>query len=141
MAADKQKIQRCLKEFDFTRLFIEELGWDYTQERPLALTVKGHTYTLRPLVHKRDFKVYVCEPNAQGRIPDDTQLRLLDHEMTAYAYEHIIIYGDSAKERQVWQWVKREQGKPLAPRTNRLAKGQSGDLLAQKLLHLAFDLR
>lgn len=141
MAADKQKIQRCLKSFDFTHLFIEELGWDYTKELPLSITVKGQTYTLRPLAHKRDFKVYVCDPNLQGRIPEDAHLRLIDREMTAFAYEHIIIYGDAAKEQQVWQWVKREQGKPLAPRTNRLAKGQSGDLLAQKLVHLAFDLQ
>ena len=29
MAPDKQRVQRYLKAFDFTALFIEELGWDY----------------------------------------------------------------------------------------------------------------
>lgn len=64
-------------------------------------------------------------------------LRKIEREVTKHAYEHFIIYVDAAKQRQVWQWVKREQGKPLAPRLNRYYKGQSGELLAQKLEALA----
>jgi hypothetical protein len=38
------------------------------------------------------------------------------------------------------KWVKREQGKPLAPRLNRYYKGQSGELLARKLEALAIAI-
>jgi hypothetical protein len=93
----------------------------------------GQTYTLHPLVEKRGVKVYVCDPDAQGKIPADPILRKIEREIIRHAYEHFIIYVDAARQRQVWQWVKREQGKPLAPRLNRYYKGQSGELLAQKL--------
>src|SRR5260221_2751716 len=43
-------------------------------------------------------------------------------------------------ENQAWQWVKREEGKRLAPRPHRYHKGQSGELLAQKLERLAIRL-
>jgi Eco57I restriction-modification methylase len=141
MAPDKQRIQRYLKAFDFTALFIEELGWDYLREPPLYITLDGqHTYTLRPLVEKRGVKVYVCDPNSQGKIPDDPTLRKIEREVTRHAYEHILIYVDAAKDNQVWQWVKREPGKPLAPHYNRLHKHQSGELLAQKLQAVAFEI-
>ncbi|HYT36789.1 MAG TPA: hypothetical protein VEL49_06360, partial [Ktedonobacteraceae bacterium] len=141
MAPDKQRIQRYLKACDFKALFIEELGWDYLKEPSLHITLDGqHTYTLRPLVEKRGVKVYICDPNSQGKIPDDPTLRKIEREVTRHAYEHILIYVDTTKENQVWQWVKREPGKPLAPRYNRLHKNQSGELLAQKLQALAFAI-
>jgi hypothetical protein len=94
MAPDKQRIQRYLKAFDFTALFIEELGWDYLREPSLCITLDGqHTYILRPLVEKRGVKVYVCDPNSQGKIPDDPTLRKIEREVTKHAYEHILIYA------------------------------------------------
>ncbi len=140
MAPDKQRIQSYLKAFDFKTLFAEEWGWDYLREPSLAIPLEGQTYTLRPLVEKRGVKVYVCDPNAQGKIPADHLLRSIEREVTKHAYEHILIYVDATKENQVWQWVKRETGKPLAPHYNRLHKGQSGELLAQKLQALAFSI-
>src|SRR6266436_1706265 len=140
MTSDKQRIQSYLKAFDFKTLFAEELGWDYLREPSLAIPLDGQTYTLRPLVEKRGVKVYICDPNAQGKIPADHLLRSIEREVTKHAYEHILIYVDAAREHQVWQWVKRETGKPLAPRYNRLHKGQSGELLAQKLQALSFSI-
>ena len=95
---------------------------------------------LRPLVEKRGVRVFVCEPDAEGRIPADGVLREIEHEVIRYAYEHFIIYVDAARENQVWQWVKREQGKRLASRMHRYHSGQSGELLAQKLERLAIRL-
>ena len=69
MAPDKQRIQQYLKAFDFRTLFIEELGWDNLREAPLAISDDGQTYTLRPLVEKRGFKVYMCGPDVNGRVP------------------------------------------------------------------------
>jgi hypothetical protein len=133
MATNRQQVQQYIQDFNFKRLFVNELGWDHLNEPPLTVPCDGQTYILRPLVVKREARVYVCDPDAQGKIPADPILRKIEREVTKYAYEHFIIYVDAAKQRQVWQWVKREQGKPLAPRLNRYYKGQSGELLAQKL--------
>src|SRR5260370_36991692 len=101
MAPDKQRIQRYLKAFDFTALFIEELGWDYLREPPLCITLDGqHTYTLRPLVEKRGVKAYACDSNSQGKIPDDPTLRKIEREVTTHAYEHILIYVHPANDNQ-----------------------------------------
>ncbi len=141
MAENRQQIQRHIQDFNFRKLFVNELGWDHLNEPPLTVLCDGQAYVLRSLVEKRGVRVYVCDPDAQGKIPSDPILRKIEREVTKYAYEHFIIYVDAAKQRQVWQWVKREQGKPLAPRLNRYYKGQSGELLAQKLevLTIAID--
>jgi len=137
---NRQKIQQHLRAFDFKALFVEELGWDILNEHPFMIPVGDTTYVLRPLVEKRGVRVLVCEPDAEGRIPADGVLRKIEREVTRYAYEHFIIYVDAARENQVWQWVKREEGKRLAPRMHRYHKGQSGELLAQKMERLAIGL-
>ena len=140
MTTNRQHIRQNIQDFNFKQLFVNELGWDHLNEPPLTIPGDGQTYILRPLVEKRGVKVYVCDPDVHGKIPADPILRMIEREVTKHAYEHFIIYVDAAKQRQVWQWVKREQGKPLAPRLNRYNKGQSGELLAQKLEALAVSI-
>src|ERR1700675_2993321 len=135
IATKQQQIQRYLQAFEFTRLFVEVLGWDNLREAPIAITCDNNTYTLRPLVEKRGVKVYVCDPNAEGNVPSVSILRKIESELTKYAYEHIIIYVDTNKTQQAWQWVKRGQGKSQQ-RLNRYYQGQSGEALAQKLERL-----
>jgi len=140
ITANRQRIRQHLRAFNFKALFVEELGWDILNEHPLMIPVDGTTYVLRPLVEKRGVRVFVCEPDAKGRIPADRVLRKIEHEVIRSAYEHFIIYVDAARENQVWLWVKREQGKRLASRMHRYHRGQSGELLAQKLERLAIGL-
>ncbi|MGI9058821.1 MAG: Eco57I restriction-modification methylase domain-containing protein [Ktedonobacteraceae bacterium] len=140
VTGDTQRIQHHLKAFDFKNLFVEELGWDILKEPPLSITIDAYSYTLRPLVEKRGVKAYICDPDQQGKIPADATLRKIEREVTKHAYEHILIFIDTVHENQAWQWVKRETGKPLAARYERLHKQQSGERLAQKLSRLAFSI-
>jgi hypothetical protein len=140
MSPDKQRVQQYLKAYDFATLFREELGWDTRKEAPVAIPVDSEIFTMSPLVQKRGFKVYVCSPTAQGQLPASSVMRQIERELTKHAYEHLIIYTDAAREQQAWQWVKREPGKPSATRLYRLHQGQSGELLSQKLLSLAFSI-
>lgn len=135
---NRKKIQQHLRNFTLKTLFVEELGWDVLREPPLVVTVDGIVYTLRSLVEKRGVKVFVADPAADGHIPADSLLRKIEREVTRQtAYEQFIIFIDAAREQQVWLWVKREHGKRAASRLNRYHKGQSGELLAQKLERLA----
>src|SRR5260221_1318200 len=111
ITTNRQRIQQHLRAFNFKALCVEELGWDILNEHALAITVEGVTYVLRPLVEKRGVKVFVCDPDAEGKIPTDGSLRKIEREVTHHAYEHFIIYMDAARENQVWQWVKREEGR------------------------------
>ena len=47
---------------------------------------------------------------------------------------------DADETRQVWQWVKRESGKPPALRELRYEKGQTGAALLQRLRGIEFTL-
>ena len=44
------------------------------------------------------------------------------------------------KTTQIWQWVKREPGKPTACREHTFHRSQDGEALVQKLQAIAFSL-
>ncbi len=50
------------------------------------------------------------------------------------------MFVDDAKQEQVWQWVKREQGKPDASREYTYRAGQTGEPVLQRLSELKFGL-
>src|SRR5439155_5686053 len=55
-------------------------------------------------------------------------------------HEHLIIYPDGAGRTQVWQWVRREPGRPTACRELHYQCGQSGEALIQRLDAVTFTL-
>ena len=73
-------------------------------------------------------------------IPDYATRAKLDKLIAKDHFEHLIIFADQAHGRQVWQWVRRESGKPNAIRAYTYSVGQSGELLLQKLEHLVVAL-
>jgi hypothetical protein len=140
MTANADDLRRLLKAFDFTALFIQRLGWDRPPVRPLVVPIDGTDYTLHPIAHKRGMVVYTCSPGADGGIPDAPTRRRIDKEVTKTAHEHILVFTDAARTTQVWQWVKREVGKPAAFRQHTYHKDQPGDSLIHKLQAIRFTL-
>ena len=140
MPIDIRRARKYLKQFEFESLFVQELGWDYYEGQHLHLSIEGNTYTLNALVEKRGMVVYRCGSDSKGRIPDYATRRQIDKEVAKYTHEHLIVYIDAAKEQQVWQWTRREVGKPTACREHRFHRSQSGTALLQKLEAIAFSL-
>ena len=66
--------------------------------------------------------------------------RKIQREAAKSVLEHLIIYTDTEQTTQIWQWVKREPGKPLACREHRYDRGQPGESLIQRLETIAFSL-
>ena len=130
------QVKRYLQEFKFRALFVQELFWDNPQSRPVPLTLNTENYTLKPLAEKAGFVVYECEPDGAGNIPIYGIRQGIDRQIAKFSAEHIIIYKNQAQTEQVWQWVQRELGKPLATREVRFHQGQSGEVLIQKLAAL-----
>ena len=130
--------RKYLKAFDFQNLFIEELGWDHYTQR-LEVQVDGHTYTLSAIAEKRGV-VALLLPSATGTIPDHATRKKIDAKVTKSLREHLIIFTDAKKIEQVWQWVRREPGKPTASREHRYNVSQSGTALIQKLQGIAFSI-
>ncbi len=70
---------------------------------------------------------------AGERLPDHAIRRKIEHQAAKSAHEHLIVFTDADRTTQVWQWVKREPGKPIACREHTFHKNQPGDALIQKL--------
>ena len=139
MQFSHQQIRNYLRESEFEDLFIDELRWD-RHKQTLPITVGDTEYTLTAIAQKRGMVVYECPENpAEGHIPDYATRRKIQKQVAQSSHENFIIYTNADRSTQVWQWVKRQQGKPDACREHRYDNLQSGDSLIQKLQTIAFN--
>ena len=128
-----------LKAFDFRQLFVEGLGWDYFRVRPFTVKADEQSYSLRPVAEKAGFAVYECCP-PQGRpIPAYPIRRKIEIQVAKINFEHLVIFVDGPCQQQIWQWVKREDGRSRH-REQHYHLGQSGEPLLQRIVELAFTL-
>ena len=139
MLLDTKRVRQLLRDFDFSKLFIEELGWDRYAGR-VDVMVDSRAFPLAAVAEKRGFQVFICEPGLGEQIPEYNTRRKIDHQVTKSAHEHLIVYVYPGRTTQVWQWVKREPGKPTRCREHTYHVEQPGDALIQKLQSLLFTL-
>jgi len=131
---DAKSVRICLKAFDFSKLFREYLGWDNHAAR-LDIPIGNDMFCLTAVAQKRGFAAFVCTG-----IPDRPVRLKIDHKVTQSVREHFVIYADRQSGRQVWHWVRREPGQPLASRDHRFDVSQSGDSLIQRLDQIAVSM-
>jgi type I restriction-modification system DNA methylase subunit len=134
MTVNLNRIRQHIQAFRFEDLFIDELGWDQYRDR-LEVMVDGDTVTLNAFAQKRGMVAFTL-----AAIPEYRLRRKIEQQVAKVHRENIIIYSDAQKNQQVWQWVRRETGKPLANRERQFYKGQSGENIAQILAGIAFSL-
>ena len=128
-----------LQQSEFESLFVEELGWEY-HTQALTVTVEHTDYTLTAIAEKRGMVVFRCDATQNAPLPNYATRRDIQRQVANAVHEHVIIYTDADKTTQLWQWVRREPGKPDACREHRYHHEQPGDALRQKLETLAFSL-
>ena len=160
MKIDFAEVRKCLKAFEFGTLFREHLGWDkHTQTLEVGVGDRpdqpdrsdrpdqadradrqgkrraGAVFTLVAVAQKRGFVAFRCDT-----IPERAVRLKIDHQVAKSVREHLIVYADQESGQQVWQWVRREPGKPMANREHRFDVRQSGDLLIQRLEQIAVSI-
>ena len=140
MAANIATLRPYLQTFDLTGLMVEELGWNHLQSASIIVSVGNDTYDLSPVAEKVGFAVYRCSPAADGTTPNQNIRRQIERKVAGTSYEHLIIFVDAAETGQVWQWVKRESGRPPALRELKYDRGQTGTALLQRLRGIEFTL-
>ncbi len=141
MPVNVEQARHHLREFDFTRLLVGDLGWNHHQALPLAVPIESETYTLNAVAEKCGLVVYVCNPGPDGEIPLYPTRRKIERQVTKSAFEHMVIFTDAARASLVWQWVKRQAGRPAVCRENTFHSSQTGEVLLQKLQGVAFELQ
>lgn len=134
MSKNSSQLREYIQDFRFEDLFIEELGWDQYRDQIEVMTDEGRT-TASAIAEKRGMVVFHVTT-----IPEHKFRRKIEQQIAKTHRENIIIYTDSKQAQQVWQWVRREAGKPLANRERQFYKGQSGENIAQVLAAIAFSL-
>jgi hypothetical protein len=139
MTLNPTRGRQLLKDFNLRSLFIEELGWD-THNTPLEIQLDGGPQKLQAVAQKRGMVALHCPTPAGGRLPEYSLRRKIEQQVAKGAHEHLIVFTDATQTTQIWQWVKREPGKPDACREHTFHKSQSGDALLQKLAAIAFTL-
>ena len=116
MQINRNRISQLLKDFEFETLLIEELGWDrHRGEVATAIRERGvdeSEYLLTATAQKRGMAVFLCPARTDESLPDYQTRRKIQREVAKSVHEHLIIYTDTEKTTQIWQWVKREPGKP-----------------------------
>lgn len=131
-------LRRLLKEFNLSALF-NELGWDRHSSR-LQVSIDHQEFILQAIAEKRGLAAFVCSPLPNGQVPDYKTRRKIEQQVTKSVREHLIVYIDGTKTTQIWQWVKREPGRPLACREHPYHISQPGDALIQKLRAITFSI-
>lgn len=134
MKIDVPAVRKCLRAFEFATVFREHLGWDNHQQT-LEVHVAGDVLQLNAIAQKRGFIAWHCPT-----IPDRATRLKIDRVVTKTSREHFVVYADQAARMQLWQWVRREPGRPIASRDHRFDATQSGDALIQRLEQIAVSL-
>ena len=139
MNIDSESAREQLRNFDLPPLF-NQLGWDlYSQTLPIR--VGEVEYVLTGCAEKRGMVVFYYSSPPENEIPDYATRSKIEREVAKSVHEHLIIHTDHEKTTQIWQWVKREPGKP-AQRHEQIydLTHQTGEALIQILLSIAFSL-
>ena len=138
----RDRVRRYLEAFDFPGLFTDpDIGWDWPETRgQLRVPTKGGFINLDVIADKRGVKVLHVPPNSDSAIAASAERKTLDKAITPLATEHLLIFTDKAKTRQVWLWTSRIPGKPISYRELNWEKGKSNELLLQKLASISFTI-
>ena len=140
MTTNTTQLREHLQAFDFNNLFVSGLGWNHYHGNSLQISIEGFDFELESVAEKAGFAVYTCAPGVDGSIPEYPIRRKIERQVAQRVFEHLIIFVDEAHTAQIWQWVKRETGKPAACREIPYRAGQSGTSLLQRIGEIAVSL-
>ena len=136
MSITRTDFERYIKNFQFRELF-NELGWDHVVKKQ-TVAVKDDVFELEAVAHKKDFLVFICSSNLDSRMPDANARKKIDREINKLFFEHLLIFIDPAKTKQIWQLSVKESNRPVVIRETTYHVNQNPELLYQKLSGLLF---
>ena len=132
-------VRKCLKNFDFTTLFVDELGWNHFEDLEFNLDVDESLYQISSIA-EQGMVIFLCENKSTGKIPYKNIRKRIENQVRHQAHEHLLIFVDKEKTKSVWMWVRREAGKNPLVREQQYSVSQEGVAIIQKLAGIAFDI-
>ena len=139
MNINRNRARQLLNDFDLETLFTQELGWDH-HTQTLPIQINDTEYLLTACAEKRGMVAFSYAAPSADAIPDHPMRRRIERQVARSVHEHFIIYTDSSNTSQIWQWVKREPGKPEQCRElSYHPTRQEGEALIQSLDAIKFS--
>jgi len=135
----KDEAKKLLEQFEFAKLFVEELGWD-RHKADLPVAISGTTFALRAVAEKRGMVAWVCQAPAGQQIPDRAMRKRIEHQVAKTTLEHLTIFIDTKRVEQIWCWARRESGKPASVLEHFWYASSGNRGFLQKLGAIAFSL-
>jgi hypothetical protein len=135
---NKKRFSDYVKAFDFKSLFID-LGWD-NHDGKVPITIDDNVFEMQGIVQKKGFVIALCPSCADGKIPEGSVRKKIENAFSKYHHEHLIIYENAQKTRQVWQYVVQEPDKPRKTREIQYSIDQDPEILYQRSRGLLFKL-
>ena len=134
MKMNLEKTRGHLEEFEFTPLFVEELGWSNPpdrRDRDLQIGQENFQYQ------------YVAELGgamvlkiSEVDVPLKEVRKKIHKKIHQLHYEHLLIFTDKEETKCLWSWSKDQR----TQREHIYMKGQPGDLFLSKLHDMMFDI-
>ena len=128
-----------LQKFDFSTLFIEELGWSRPATRKAETWASNGTEFERRQLAELSGVVVFEVTSRDGVIPNAKVRAAIHKEIAKLHHENLLVFIDKNHTQSLWYWVKRENSKSYA-REHLYTKGQPGDLFLSKLGAMVVDL-
>ncbi|MCT7968709.1 hypothetical protein NG799_20590 [Laspinema sp. D1] len=139
MTIDFQKARPLLQEFQFSDLFVQQLGWSYpSADKSVRMEVEGEVYSRSPVAELSGVGVFEVSA-ADGEIPNATARMAIYKEIAELVRENLLIFVGKNRTQCVWYWVKRD-GTKLYPRDHVYVKREPCDLLLSKISALYVSL-
>lgn len=135
---NKKQFSKYIKEFDFKSLFIN-LGWDNFQN-VIPVVADDFQYNLKGIAQKRGFAIVECPPDSNGEIPLINTRKKIENNLKKIHQEHLIIYTNFSRQKQIWQFVIEEADKPRRVREIPYNTSQDTEMLYQRARGLLFNL-
>ena len=137
------EVRQAVKDFELRELF-NGLGWDvFSDQQYITVTDNDgdeRYYDLNAVAQKRGMIVFTVVADTGDSLPDSTTRKKVERELAKLYTEHFIVYASADKSEQVWQWAKREAGKPTTVREHRFENGDPTENLVQRIKGIAFSI-
>lgn len=135
---DITNFTRLVREFRFKELF-NQMGWD-NSSGSFQIELKGNTFTISVICEKSGFRFLQCTPPAGSVIPSKNDRLSIQSIVKRRYYEHLLIFTDDQKQKQIWQYAYKPAGKPIKTVVTEYYVTQDPQLLFQRTKGLVFSI-
>ena len=103
---NKDLFGRCIRSFSFKEIF-NYFGWNNDRIPFPPIEIDNQIYQFVSIAEKSGFRVVECIPLGETEIPPRNIRNRIESAFSQMSHDHIIIFTDSKKKGQIWQFVYR----------------------------------